>query len=88
MKTSTIITTTIINDSSDESEMLPWDEIVARLFVKSTLIDIARKTHCDERILSNLKNGVTIEPKFSTGVQLLALHGLWFPYEHKRINHD
>ena len=28
MKTNTVITTTIINDSSDESEILPWDEIV------------------------------------------------------------
>lgn len=85
MKTQTTITTVIINEDVDDAELIDWREIVCNLHTKDTLINIARKIHCDERTLSNLKQGVSIEPKFSTGVQLLALHGLKFSAQHKEM---
>ena len=83
MKTKTVITTTIISEDVDDKEMFNWKAIVSHLHRSDSLINIARKAHCDERTLSNIKKGVTIEPKFSTGIQLLALHGLKFPELHE-----
>ena len=83
MKTKTVITTTIICEDVDDKEMIDWRRIVNHLHRQDKLTNIARKVHCDERALSNLKQGVTKEPKFSTGVQLLALHGLKFPEIHE-----
>ena len=85
MKTKTVITTTIIDDSTDEKEMIDWQELVSTLHSRSTLVRIAKKVNCDERTLSNLKQGITPEPKFSVGVQLLALHGLKHPQQHKEM---
>ena len=85
MKTKTVITTTIICEDVDDKEMIDWREIVSNLHSMDTLINIARKIHCDERTLSNLKQGASLEPKFSTGIQLLALHGLKFSDQHKAM---
>lgn len=85
MKTSTTICTTIICDDADEKELIDWKIIVSNLHIKRTLKQIARTINCDEKMLGNLKNGVTAEPKFSTGIQLLAQHGLYFPNQHKAM---
>jgi len=84
MKTSTTVTTTIISEYG-ETEQINWPEIIGNLNLKFPLQKIAMRIGNNEKTLCNLKLGYTKEPKFSTGLQILALHGLEFPEQHKQM---
>jgi len=84
LKTSTTICSTIISED-DEVQLIDWSQIVRNLHSTRSLVKIAMKAGSTEQTLSNLKHRMTSEPKFSTGLQLLVLHGLEFESEHKKM---
>lgn len=88
MKTKTVITSTIINDTAESESPINWAGILIDLHSRDSLTNIAKKLNHNEKTLSNLKSGITREPKFSLGVALLALYGERFPGYHNHLFGD